>query len=299
MPALGRSYLGTNQVLFSNQWLSSANGQFHVLLTDQGELQILWGDPAADNTFVLWSRNAGHTTGNYALIAQGDGNVCIYPVVNGEPVMTDCLWAAHDTALPGDDYCAVIQNDGDFAAYRGADPAHKSDQVWSAKCTLTLAAGNLFVRSQAGTLNQPPTTLVLSSQTPSDFRGRNGYEPAPVSVRAKDSFERAHRWQKWEWRQDGELVAFTLINEKSNLALCDPENKDASVWTTDRKAECLWWYISGRGGADELVLTPRVHESVALNVAGDAPYRDGGKVLVWRWGPGGWQNNVNSLWVFE
>jgi hypothetical protein len=300
MPALGRSYLGTNKVLLSNQWLTTANGRFNVLLTDCGELQIRWGDMATNNTFVLWSRNGGRARGNYALIAQGDGNVCIYPVVNGSPVTQDCLWAAHDKALPGGDYFAEIQDDGDFALYRGDYPSYSGGQVWSAKCSLKLAQGNLFVKSQAGGENQPPITLVLSSQPPSEFRTQvaTSNAHAAVSVRTKNASDRAQRWQKWEWRQDGELIALALINEKSSLALCNPESKDASVWTTDRKAEFVWWTLGATGAYGVHAIVSRVNDNVALNVAGNPPYHDGGKVLVWRW-KDSIASSENLKWVFE
>lgn len=92
------------QILWPEQRLASANGQFQLVMQTDGNLVLYDADLRA-----LWSSGTNHTPGAWAAM-QSDGNFVIY---NGEG--TTALW---QTGTDGQyDAFLVLQDDGNLVVY--------------------------------------------------------------------------------------------------------------------------------------------------------------------------------------
>lgn len=69
--AAGQHYLNEGESLVRGQWLKSNNGEYTLILQDDGNL-VLYGRGKA-----LWNTNTHGYPGSY-LVVQDDGNVVIY-----------------------------------------------------------------------------------------------------------------------------------------------------------------------------------------------------------------------------
>ncbi|MFB0830309.1 lectin [Brevibacillus laterosporus] len=99
--AAGEDHLDPGEKLVRGQYLKSTNGEYQLVMQDDGNL-VLYGRGRA-----LWNSNThGQAASN--LIMQGDGNLVIY----GYP---HAIWHSNTHNNPG--ARLVVQNDGNVVIY--------------------------------------------------------------------------------------------------------------------------------------------------------------------------------------
>jgi len=283
-----RSLLFTNECLLSGDHLSSMDGRFHALLTDHGELQVLWG-PSVENSSVIWSDNKGWPRGDYVLQMRDNGQLCIFKAEAGKPTGNP-IWCADGVTCEAD-YYANMQTDGNFVVYRGSGPDHKSVFVWASGCVVRLGSENCGVWSAASTMGAK-ITLMLSGQPPV------GSGAPAVSVRSINTSDPAQRWKRWELLQFGNHIGYAFVNRKTERLLCGAGDKGALAITTDRLTDLIWFRRGEPGPAGYYALAPIGNENFVLNVFGDGPYVDGNQVGFWTWSSR-WTENINSTWQVQ
>lgn len=120
--------LKNGERLFAGQWLKSANGLFHAMMQEDGNLVIYRGDmfqtkAAGYEGTALWSLYpAGQAPGGgtgYHLYMQTDGNLCIY---RQDPHAV--TWVCHETAVrrAEDGRFLNLRDDGELGI----------NQIWAA-----------------------------------------------------------------------------------------------------------------------------------------------------------------------
>jgi hypothetical protein len=101
--AAGQHYLNEGESLVRGQWLKSNNGEYTLILQDDGNL-VLYGRGKA-----LWNTNT-HGLAAKNLVMQSDGNLVLYGY-------SGALWHSKTHGYPGS--YLVIQDDGNVVIYIG------------------------------------------------------------------------------------------------------------------------------------------------------------------------------------
>lgn len=101
--AAGQNYLAEGENLTRGQWLKSNNGQYTLVLQDDGNL-VLYGRGQA-----LWHSKT-HGLAVRELVMQYDGNLVLYGYPNA-------LWSSNTYGYPGS--YLVVQDDGNVVIYIG------------------------------------------------------------------------------------------------------------------------------------------------------------------------------------
>jgi thioredoxin 1 len=119
------SSLTTGAYLATNDYLVSANGQYFVIMQGDGNLCIYKGtDPTHQGAFV-WNSGVAPGIGQYFVIMQGDGNLCIY---KGTDPTHQGAFVWNSGKAPGTGaYVAAMQNDGNLVVTTG------TTVLWSAQ----------------------------------------------------------------------------------------------------------------------------------------------------------------------
>ncbi|WP_063915823.1 lectin [Paenibacillus elgii] len=101
--AAGQNFLSEGQSLAKGQWLQSNNGQYTLILQDDGNL-VLYGRGKA-----LWDSKTNGLAAK-ELVMQSDGNLVLY----GYPGV---LWSSNTHGYPGSSL--FVQDDGNVVIYIG------------------------------------------------------------------------------------------------------------------------------------------------------------------------------------
>ncbi len=102
LPAFARDTLGSGEMLYKGETLKSPNGQYQLILQNDGNLVLYNGSKA------IWSTGTQGKQGR-KLIMQSDGNLVLYG--RGGPI-----WATNTSG--NRDAYLKIQNDGNLAIYK-------------------------------------------------------------------------------------------------------------------------------------------------------------------------------------
>jgi len=132
----GKPILHAGQILAVGEYLVAPNGQFFVMMQDDGNLVVYRGSGPSNQQGAIWaSAQVGHyphVVGAYYAVMQNDGNFAIYRGA-GPSFNQGFVWGTVQSGhySPGlGNYFAVIQNDGNFVVYRGTGLANNSGPVW-------------------------------------------------------------------------------------------------------------------------------------------------------------------------
>ena len=108
LPAFARDTLGSGQTLYEGETLKSPNGQYKLILQNDGNLVLYDGSKA------IWSTGTQRKQGR-KLVMQSDGNLVLYGIRG--PV-----WATNTSGNQG--AYLKIQNDGNLVIYRAVWSIH-------------------------------------------------------------------------------------------------------------------------------------------------------------------------------
>jgi hypothetical protein len=133
--------------------LQSPNGDYQLVMQGDGNLCI-YRQPGRQYTWCSNSASSnGSTNGQYSLVMQDDGNLCIYQ----QPGKT-FVWCTMSEATDGslsNGYVASLQNDGNLCIFESAQAPHA---FWCSSPTNTLA---LTMGAPNGSINDPMATLTI------------------------------------------------------------------------------------------------------------------------------------------
>ena len=100
--------------------------------------------------------------GKWAFGLQGDGNAVVYPTAATSPPTPDLgkpAWSIGSDAnanyigtFEGGKYYAIMQNDGNFVLYNGADPGHRGKPFWASNSSRSGTGDYVFYLGAAGSL---------------------------------------------------------------------------------------------------------------------------------------------------
>lgn len=135
------SVLVSGQALAGGDYLASPNGQYCVVMQDDGNLVVYWGCLPDRLLGAMWASDTRvqldeGRSGELSAALQHDGNLVVYQ--GGTP-----LWAS-DTSTAGNGF-AAMQDDGNFVLYKGT-PDSAGSPYWQ---TATYH-GTAWVRNEGG-----------------------------------------------------------------------------------------------------------------------------------------------------
>ena len=279
--------LTTGQFLRSGDYLVSQNGLFYAILQYDGNFAIFWGNGPTVNACRIWGGSDFNFGRDRFLVMQGDGNLCCYagldPTLQG-----GLLWQSGVAPGPGT-YRCTLQNDGNLCVYPASGGA-----IWCTNTHVEDSAGHFLWSSVANPDAPSQAYLVLAAP---DNPGLG----SGLIVSIFSSGDPKQIWTKRTWTQNGNEVAFALINQATGLYAYGPWNHDRVRLTDRLDAYALWT----RGGDEYPYQPPRyairtfATDSWNLNVAGDDPYRPGTAVILWDWNSGPQGPPLNLTWYFQ
>jgi hypothetical protein len=139
----GSDHLSSSQILHSNEYLMSNNGQTVLMMQTDGNVVLYRGRSA------IWSTGTGNNNGAY-LTVQNDGNIVVYSASNAP------LWWTGTTSVT----TLTVQTDGNLVGYPTTGPAEwqagtGGEQPLTYLGTNHLSAGdqihpNQYIRSADG-----------------------------------------------------------------------------------------------------------------------------------------------------
>ena len=113
--------LKSGQELYSQNYLTSQNGQYYLFMQYDGHLCIN-KEGAVHATWCSDNYVKGQTDGQYKLVMQYDGNVCVNYISDNKP-----FWCTDSYGRGIGPWYLVMQNDGNLVEYDSND-----NPVWSA-----------------------------------------------------------------------------------------------------------------------------------------------------------------------
>ena len=141
------STLQIGEVLTAGEYLMSPNGQYRVVMQNDGNLVVYKEtdpSPTGDKS-VMWASapsQGGHyivKPGNYYAIMQHDVTFVVYQG-SGPGNQGNFLWGSmqdgHHYGVGAGSYYAVMQNDRNFLLYRGTGPGDQTD-LWNSVTSLS------------------------------------------------------------------------------------------------------------------------------------------------------------------
>lgn len=102
--------LGTNQALYTGDYLMAGDGMFIALMQSDGNLVVYPGVAAATRApggeqGAIWASNSYNSSGQCVALMQSDGNFVIYPTpdaVGKDPTQqTGAIWASNSSGSGG------------------------------------------------------------------------------------------------------------------------------------------------------------------------------------------------------
>lgn len=129
-----RNYFQTGDFLTTNQYVSSENGQYHLIVQEDGNLCIYKCDDPVKKyptpSQCIWNSNNLRRRPSY-LIMQPDGNLVQYPGTGPGDKHGDAIWSIQQVR-EGKLFFALLQNDGNLSVSYGLNPNLDGGLFWSA-----------------------------------------------------------------------------------------------------------------------------------------------------------------------
>ena len=129
-PSYSQNILKTGDYLRTNEYITSRNKNFYLIMQVDGNLCIYRGsDPLHNNGYVWGTQKTADGIAFFAVM-QVDGNFCVYKGTS----MSDnrgLVWCAMCNR-PGVSYFAMLQDNGVFTVNIGYSPRDNHEVIWSA-----------------------------------------------------------------------------------------------------------------------------------------------------------------------
>jgi pimeloyl-ACP methyl ester carboxylesterase len=221
----------TGEVLNSDQSITSANGRFHFIYQDDGNLVLY------DGGTPLWASGTdGRPVG--VCIMQGDGNLVIY-ARNGQPIWSSDTWQHPGSRL-------VVQNDGNVVIY-----SPDGTPVWSTNTLPPLDSTAQGDDMQSGEILNPGLSIASANGryhfiyqgdgnlvlydggTPLWASGTDG-RPVGVCIMQADGnlvmYARNGQpiWSSDTWQHPGSRL---VVQNDGNVVIYSPDG--TPVWSTN------------------------------------------------------------------
>lgn len=123
------SYLPVGGYLSTNDYISSPNDLFCLVMQSDGNLCVYEGSHPIFGAPLVWMSGETGPAGDYFALMQSDGNFCVYAGTGPVPFGV-ALWCSMVTA-GGGTFFATIQGDGNFCVYEGRLPDEAGPLVWN------------------------------------------------------------------------------------------------------------------------------------------------------------------------
>lgn len=113
--------------LRSNEYLTSPNSAFHMIMQNSGNLAVYHGQDPFNEKGLIWE-NAGMVTatGDYYLFLEDNGTIG----VNRGNTWEGTIWRSPNDPQPAGDYFAMVEDTGNICVYRGKGLHDKQQLVW-------------------------------------------------------------------------------------------------------------------------------------------------------------------------
>jgi hypothetical protein len=125
-----RNILKTGDYLQTNEYITSRNRNFYLIMQFDGNLCIYRGSDPAHNNGYVWGTQKTDAGKAFFAVMQVDGNFCVYKGTS----MSDnrgLVWCAMCNR-PGGSYFAMLQDNGVLTVNTGDSPRDSHEVIWSA-----------------------------------------------------------------------------------------------------------------------------------------------------------------------